>query len=112
MPREDAESRVMVERVINKSTASIAGCIMQVHRMGFKKIYQGGKLNSMIIGMLYMSRTGLHVGDFFKLSAVHDVHELLPSETYLNSLGISNKVICDTENELKSCIRIYTDRLQ
>ena len=59
-----------------------------------------------------MSRTGLHVGDLFRLPAVRDVHELLPSETYLNSLGVSNKVICDTENEIKSCIRAYTEKQQ
>jgi hypothetical protein len=63
----------------------------------------------MVVGMLYMSRTGLHVGSLFHLPAVRNVHELLPSETYLNSLGVSNKVICDTENEIKSCIRAFTD---
>ena len=109
---ENVESTALVEQVINASSANIAGCILQIQRMGFRKLYQGGKFPSMIIGMLYMSRTGLHVGDCFKLPAVRDVHELLPSETYLNSLGISNKVICDTENEIKSCIRTYTDRHQ
>jgi hypothetical protein len=110
MRREKIESVALVERVISSSAANIAGCILQIQRMGFRKLYQGGKFSSMIIGMLYMSRTGLHVGDFFKLPVVRDVQELLPSETYLNSLGISNKVICDTENEIKSCIRMYTDK--
>ena len=102
----------LVERVVHRSTANIACCIMQIQRMGFRKIYQGGKFQSMIIGMLYMSRTGLHVGDLFRLPVVRDVHELLPSETYLNSLGVSNKVICDTENEIKSCIRAYSENQQ
>ena len=63
----------------------------------------------MIVGMLYMSRTGLHAGGLFRLPIVRDVQELLPSETYLNSLGVSNKVICDTENEIKSCIRAHSE---
>lgn len=99
----------LVERVVWTSAANITSCIHQIHRMGFRKIYQGGKFQSMVVGMLYMSRTGLRVGDLFRLPVVRDVQELLPSETYLNSLGVSNKVICDTENEIKSCIRAYTE---
>jgi hypothetical protein len=99
----------IMNRVVHTCAANIAAGMLQIHRLGFRKICQGGKFQSMVVGMLYMSRTGLHVGNLFRLPAVHDVHELLPSETYLNSLGISNKVICDTENELKSCIRAFTD---
>ena len=106
---DSSEYNTLVEQVISKSSANIAGCIMQIQRMGFKKICQGGKFHSMIVGMLYMSRTGLHVSDLFKLPAVWGVQELLPSETYLNSLGVSNKVICDTENEIKSCIRAHSE---
>jgi hypothetical protein len=99
----------LVERVVHMSAANITSCIMQIHRMGFRKLCQGGKFQSMIVGMLYMSRTGLHVSDLFRLPAVRGVQELLPSETYLNSLGVSNKVICDTENEIKSCIRTHSE---
>lgn len=99
----------LVERVVHKSSANISNCILQMHSMGFRKICQGGKFQSMIVGMLYMSRAGLHVGELFRLPSVRDVQDLLPSETYLNSLGVSNKVICDTENEIKSCIRAYTE---
>jgi hypothetical protein len=99
----------LVERIVRSSAVNITSCIHQIHRMGFRKICQGGKFQSMVVGMLYMSRTGLRVGDLFRLPAVRDVQELLPSETYLNSLGVSNKVICDTENEIKSCIRAYTE---
>lgn len=96
-------------KVVGACSKNIAAAIIQIHRLGFKKICQGGKFHSMVLGMLYMSRTGLHVGNLFVLPVVRDVHELLPSETYLNSLGVSNKVICDTENEIKSCIRSFTD---
>ena len=106
---DSPEYNDLVERVVHKSSANISTCILQIHSMGFRKICQGGKFQSMIVGMLYMSRAGLHVGELFRLPSVRDVQELLPSETYLNSLGISNKVICDTENEIKSCIRAYTE---
>ena len=98
-----------MNRVVHTCSANVAEAILQIHRLGFRKICQGGKFHSMVLGMLYMCRTGLHVGNLFHLPAVRDVHEFLPSETYLNSLGISNKVICDTENEIKSCIRAYVD---
>jgi hypothetical protein len=101
--------RVIMNRVVHACASNIAAGMLQMHGLGFRKICQGGKFHSMVVGMLYMSRTGLHVGNLFRLPAVRDVHELLPSETYLNSLGISNKVICDTENEIKSCIRAFAD---
>ena len=102
--------RRLLGRAVHACSVNIASGILQIHRLGCKKICQGAKFHSMVVGMLYMSRTGLHVGSLFRLPAVRDIHELLPSETYLNSLGISNKVICDTENEIKSCIRAFSDR--
>ena len=98
-----------LDQVIKKSSNNISACISQICSMGFKKICQGSKFQSIVIGMLYMSRTGLRVGKLFYLPQVSRIHELLPSETYLNYLGISNKVICDTENEVKTCIRLFTE---
>ena len=98
-----------LDYIIKKSTNNIGSCITQIYGMGFQKICQGSKFQSIVIGMLYMSRTGLKVGGIFYLPPILRIHELLPSETYLNYLGISNKVICDTENEIKTCIRIYSE---
>lgn len=95
--------------LIMQSTASITAAIRQIYLMGFRKICQGIKLQSIVIGMLYMTRSGLNAGSTFHLAAVPHIHEVLPSETYLNCLGVSNKVICDTENEIKSCIRAFTE---
>ena len=101
--------RQLLNRAVHTCSANIAAAIVQIHRLGCRKICQGSKFHSMVVGMLYMSRNGLHVGALFRLPAVLDVHEFLPSETYLNALGISNKVICDTENEIKSCIRAFVE---
>ena len=103
-------SRCDPAAVVKQSSMGIASGVQQVYRMGFRKVYQGNKFESMIIGMLYMLRTGLSAGDAFSLPTVPHIHEFLPSEAYLNSLGVSNKVICDTENEIKSCIRAFTER--
>lgn len=97
------------ESLIRQSTVSITGAIRQIYKMGFRKICQGVKFPSVVIGMLYMTRSGLNVGTVFTLQAVQHIHGLLPSETYLNCLGVSNKVICDTENEIKSCIRTFAE---
>ena len=95
--------------LVRHSASSISDGIMQIYRMGFRKVCQGAKFDSMVIGMLYMTRTGLSAGAAFHLPQISRIHELLPSETYLNCLGVSNKVICDTENEIKSCIRIFSE---
>lgn len=100
----------LVARLVQVCAANIALCLFQVQRMGLKKVCPGARFQSMVVGMLYMARTGLRVGDLFHLPAVAGVHALLPSETYLNCLGVSNKVICDTENEIKSCIRAFAER--
>ena len=100
----------LVGRLVQVCAANIALCLFQVQRMGLKKVCPGARFQSMVVGMLYMARTGLRVGDLFHLPAVAGVHALLPSETYLNCLGVSNKVICDTENEIKSCIRAFAER--
>lgn len=101
-----------VDQIIRKSSANIGGCIAQICSMGFKKICQGNKFHSIVIGMLYISRTGLRVDNMFYLPHIFRINELLPSETYLNYIGISNKVICDTENEIKTCIRLYSESLR
>lgn len=95
--------------LILQSTVSVTGAIRQIYRMGFRKICQGVKFPSVVIGMLYMTRSGLNAGNAFQLQAVRHIQGILPSETYLNCLGISNKVICDTENEIKSCIRAFAE---
>jgi hypothetical protein len=95
--------------MILQCVVSITGGIRQIYKMGFKKICQGVKFPSIVIGMLYMTRMGLNAGSVFNLPVVSHIHGLLPSETYLNYLGVSNKVICDTENEIKSCFRAFAE---
>ena len=97
------------EAMVQRCAACIASCVLQIHRMGFRKTCQGGKFQGMVIGMLYLCRAGLKVGDLFHMPAIPGVQAFLPAETYLNALGVSNKIICDTENEIKSCIRAFKD---
>ena len=95
--------------LVRQSSEGIAEGVLQIYRIEFRKIYQGTKFDSMVIGMLYMTRTGLSAWEMFYLPSIPHIHELLPSETYLNCLGVSSKVICDTENVVKACIRVFTD---
>ena len=102
-------SHTETREVILQGTTSITAAIRQIYKMGFRKICQGVKFPSVVIGMLYMTRHGLNAGGDFNLPPLPHIHGLLPSETYLNCLGVSNKVICDTENEIKSCIRSFSE---
>ena len=98
-----------IRGVALECAVSITGAIRQIYGMGYRKLCQGVKFTNIVIGMLYMTRTGLNISHVFNLSAVPRVCGLLPAETYLNYLGVSNKVICDTENEIKSCIRSFAE---
>jgi hypothetical protein len=109
VPLLSGRTRHEPDSIVRHASCGIASAITQIYRMGFRKICQGGKFESMVIGMLYMTRTGLSAGAAFHLPPTPHIHELLPSETYLNCLGVSNKVICDTENEIKSCIRTFSE---
>jgi hypothetical protein len=100
---------VLSDGLVQRCSTNITNCIMQIYRMGYRKICQGGKFQGIVVGMLYMSRVGLLVGEVFTLHPIDCLEEFLPSETYLSMLGISNKVICDSENEIKSCIRSFND---
>jgi len=100
-------SRESAARVAASCARGIAAGMAQLCGLGFRKAGQSGKFYSMVLGMLYLSRTGLSLGRLFHLPAVQGVEELLPGETYLHTLGVSNKVICDTENEIKSCVRAH-----
>jgi hypothetical protein len=109
IPVLSGRRRCNADWIVRQSACGISDAILQIYRMGFRKICQGGKFDSMVIGMLYMMRTGLSAGGAFHLPQLSRIKELLPSETYLNCLGVSNKVICDTENEIKSCIRAFSE---
>ena len=64
----------------------------QMYAMDFRRI-TGVRFYSTVVGMLYMSRVGLKVGELFHLKLVAGIAQAVPSETYLNSLGVSNKLI-------------------
>jgi hypothetical protein len=91
--------------LVRHCTHNIEQCLKQLQRNG-AKIAPGARLQDMVCGMLYMLKQGLVFRDRVLLSAVPEVDHCLPHENKIEAyFGISSKVICMTENEVKLVFR-------
>ncbi len=93
------------EDLVVHCTQNITGCLQVLRGVGVR-ISQGHRLRDMVCGMLYMLKNGLVFRDRILLSAIPEVEKCLPHENKIEThFGISSKVICMTENEVKLVFR-------
>ena len=65
-----------------------------------------GSRQSMVIGLLYLMKSGLIMNNCYWLPKFEDLNYCLPHENSLEKFfGISIKIICETENEVKLLLR-------
>lgn len=84
---------------------NITACLLRLKRNG-TKITSGTRLQDLVCGMLYMLRHGLVFRERVLLLAIPEVGRCLPHENKIETyFGISSKVICMTENEVKLAFR-------
>ena len=65
---------------------------------------------TMIIGLLYLLRSGLVHRSITILPQYRSLAYLLPPENYINLFGVKSKIITETENIVKCHLRTLSDR--
>jgi hypothetical protein len=84
---------------------NITLCLLKLRSKG-AKFTSGARIQELVCGMMYMLKNGLIFRDHLLLSAIPEVDRCLPHENKIECyFGISSKVICMTENEVKLTFR-------
>ena len=93
------------EDLVRHSAHNITRCLHILKANGIR-VSQGQRLRDMVCGMMYMLKNGLVYRDRVLLAAIPEVEKCLPHENKIEAhFGISSKVICMTENEVKLVFR-------
>lgn len=93
------------EDLVRHCSHRITLCLLQLRSRGVR-LTPGNRLQELVCGMLFMLKHGLVFRDQVLLSAIPEVGRCLPHENKIEMyFGISSKVICMTENEVKLVFR-------
>ena len=91
--------------LVKHSAIHIANCLRDMKNRGVK-ITSGNRLQELVCGLLYMLKNGLGFQSQMILPAIPEVDRCLPHENKIEIyFGVSSKVICMTENEVKLVFR-------
>ena len=93
------------EDLVHHCARNITLCLLELKSNG-ARVLTSGKIQDMVCGMLYMLKNGLLFKNRVLLAAIPEVDRCLPHENKIEAyFGISSKVICMTENEVKLIFR-------
>jgi hypothetical protein len=91
--------------LVRHSSKHITQCLLEMRVRGVK-VTSGSRLQDLVCGLLYMLKHGLTFQSRMILTAIPEVDRCLPHENKIEGyFGISSKVICMTENEVKLVFR-------
>lgn len=93
------------EELVMQSAKHITLCLLDMRSKGVK-ITSGSRMQDLVCGMLYMLKSGLSFQNKVLLKAIPELDRCLPHENKIEIyFGVSSKVICMTENEVKLVFR-------
>lgn len=93
------------ERLAEQCAKQIVLCLVDLRSKGVR-VTAGARLTNLVCGLLYLLRTGLTYRSLVLLASIEEVSRCLPHENKLEQyFGVSSKVICETENEVKLVFR-------
>ena len=94
------------DELIRHCVSNITKCLIELRSKGTKIGGSGTRLQDMVCGLLYMLKNGLIFKDRVLLSCIPEIDRCLPHENKIGAyFGVSSKVICMTENEVKLLFR-------
>jgi len=95
------------EHLVQQCARQITVCLLELRQRGIK-LSTGTRMQFLVCGLLYMLKNGLHFNNKVLLAAIPEVARCLPQENKIETyFGISSKVICMTENEVKLVFRDF-----
>ena len=93
------------EELVSRSAQAITRCLLDLRSKGVK-IASPHRMQELVCGLLFMLKPGLIFGNRVLLPAIPELQRCLPPENKLQAfLGVSSKIICMTENEVKMIFR-------
>jgi hypothetical protein len=91
--------------LVRHAALEVARCIRAMRANGVK-ITSGTRTRDLVCGLLYMLKHGLAYHNRMILANIPEVDRCLPHENKIETyFGVSSKVICMTENEVKLVFR-------
>jgi hypothetical protein len=91
--------------LVKQSAKQIVECLSTLKSKGMR-ITSGVRLQTLVCGLLFLLRSGLKYKNSVLLAAIPEIQLCLPHENKLEMyFGISSKIICCVENEIKLVFR-------
>lgn len=91
--------------LVYKAAQAVHAAIVDMQARGLK-ITSGTRTRDLVCGLLYMLKHGLVYHECMILTHIPEVEKCLPHENKIETyFGVSSKVICMTENEVKLIFR-------
>jgi hypothetical protein len=98
------------EPLVDECSRCIARCLLDLQAKGVKLACKH-RMRELVCGLLFMLQNGLIFRDQVLLPAIPEVQRCLPPENKLHGFfGVSSKIICMTENEVKMVFREHYKR--
>lgn len=95
------------ESLVQQCAQHIETCLKDLHDKGVK-VSSGTRMQELVCGLLFMLQNGLIYRTRVLLPAIPEIQRCLPPENKIRAFfGVSSKIICMTENEVKMVFREF-----
>ena len=102
IPKFDSKARHVLAKKCFRHVLYLLTMLVREFRMSLRV----NEIKSVVFGMLYLMRFGVHVEGICVLKRFEELNTVLPAEAFLQKcVGLKPKLITDTENRIKFCLR-------
>jgi len=102
MPKFDLDARQALAKKCSHHVLYLLTKLVREFRMSLRI----NEIKSVVYGMLYLMRNGVQFDGICILKRFEELNTMLPTEVFLQKcVGLKPKLITDTENRIKFCLR-------